>query len=522
MLNKILIILLFVFFIPAAYSQENDITVSHVIVKGGIQINIEGKYSESVEFYEGHYDSNDLNYIDPIDKVRGNSLLNCNNGNCETILFDSVNIIKPGNYYFVVRDLEQNPVRINFVLTFNDLSSCDYNGVAVKNNACVNSYTNKDEDKSLYCRNKEIIFSCTGPGFCGCPTTSQICCTNENLEECKGKIGSCVFPGEKRFEKEVEIEGKIIKQELKDLGCVFPGNFNVPEGICANNVVPGLLGDPGNKLFGYACECNEISEDEIDKDGDGYDPISLGGTDCRDGINPEGCPVSSSECDLSGNKNHASCPVCINPGMIESCGLKLGNNNIDEDCDGRDLDCSFNCDSDGDGFLDSTSFTCRTIAKLTNKQVEVNDNNAKVNPLQIEICDGIDNNQNGLIDEDLENCASKNVNDVLKISEIKSRPEICGDKIDNNGNGEVDESSCNCVDGQSEILKGICSNGEKICRNGKWAVSVEPVNSCSPLIFVDGFDGKNNAIGISRDSKIIVSSTFICRDEECNNIEVSI
>ena len=510
---------------PLVLAQVN-FNVDYTLSKGVITVVVTDQgYSNSIEFYKGKY----LGGSDPVEKFIASQVLGCDNlPNCEqNIYLDAIGtgIFEPGDYYFVIWDLERkNAVRKDFVLSFSDLLSCQYNNQSISKDTCVSVVTKKLEDKPLYCRNQEIVKSCAGPGFCGCPNENQICCTNENIEECKGKIGDCVLPGEKRFEKEVEIENKTVKQELENLGCVFPGSANIPDGICANNIVPGLLGDIGNSLFGYICECNEISQNEIDKDGDGYDAIALGGSDCRDEINPTGCPASPLECDISVIKAHLSCPICINPGMIESCELDLGNNNIDEDCDGRDLDCSFNCDSDGDGFLDSSSVICKTVAKLTNKQVEVNDNNAKVSPTINEICDGIDNNQNELVDEDLESCASKNlkVNEIVKIAEIKSQPEICGDNIDNNGNGEVDESSCNCVNGQSQIIKGVCSNGERVCVNGKWDVNVEPVNSCSPLIFVDGFDGKNNAIGVSRNSRIVVSASFVCQDEECNNIEVNI
>lgn len=92
-----------------------------------------------------------------------------------------------------------------------------------------------------------------------------------------------------------------------------------------------------------------------DKDGDGYVSNLAEGNDCDDN-DPR-----------------------VHPNAPEKCG-----DGIDQDCDGQDLSCSLVKDEDGDGFPST---------------VDCNDNDPNINPWAQEICNYIDDNCNGIIDE---------------------------------------------------------------------------------------------------------------------------
>lgn len=184
-------------------------------------------------------------------------------------------------------------------------------------------------------------------------------------------------------------------------------NGQVMESLSGVNVKPKKITDVG------------VIDLNRDQDNDSYDTC----VDCND-LNPN-----------------------INPGASEVC------DGVDNNCNGLvDEGCPTCTDSDHDGFFAQVG--CGT-------PVDCDDANAAVNPGAMEACqDGIDNNCDGGIDEGCLSCTpgtacgspagqchSEYDNACNCVQVVGPSQEIC-DGLDNNCDGQVDEGcpSTDCVD----------------------------------------------------------------------------
>jgi hypothetical protein len=139
----------------------------------------------------------------------------------------------------------------------------------------------------------------------------------------------------------------------------------------------------------------EIDEDVdlewyVDADGDGF------------GVN--GDPILSCESIVGRADNPLDCDdadALVSPDAIEVC------DEIDNDCDGSaDVGAAdttiFYLDLDGDGYGQSeeTIESCAPVAGFAEADGDCDDAEFNVNPSVAEICDGVDNNCDLVIDED--------------------------------------------------------------------------------------------------------------------------
>ena len=220
-------------------------------------------------------------------------------------------------------------------------------------------------------------------------------------------------------------------------------------------------------------ECEEegrtcVSQVECDADGDGHGIAECGGDDCDDG---------------DANRY---------PGNTEVCDA----DNHDEDCDPRTYGVR---DNDGDGepddrccnFEESGEAYCGT---------DCDDVRAGVNPRVPEVCDELDNDCDGEVDEDVLNTfyadadgdGHGSLDPEATTIEACTQPvgfatsrgdcdddnaevhpgavEEC-DEIDNNCDGAVDPG-CECRDGNTidcGIDTGECELGTLLCIDGAWS-----------------------------------------------------
>lgn len=227
------------------------------------------------------------------------------------------------------------------------------------------------------------------------------------------------------------------------------------------NTYPGAP----ERCDGVDNDCDTVDEDleltllYVDSDGDGHgdsnqpftpttvicevpDGYSLSADDCNDLSNtispsaPELCDEIDNDCDTLVDED---LPLEIyyldedsdgyGETPVESCGLFEGWVTVDEDCDdsraevypgapetcdGLDNDCEgdidedfatpYYTDLDGDGFGDTSTLelTCLPDSNQVPTSMDCNDNDSTIKPGATELCDLIDNNCNGSVDEGVE------------------------------------------------------------------------------------------------------------------------
>lgn len=158
---------------------------------------------------------------------------------------------------------------------------------------------------------------------------------------------------------------------------------------------PELCDDQDNNCDGEIDEGLQLYSYYYDEDQDGFGTASRDTQTCL-GMAPSGFVVSDSDCDDQ--------DPSINPAAEEIC------DNIDNNCDGNTDEnlqlYSYYYDQDQDGFGTASrdTQTCLDVAPsgYVVSDADCDDQDAAINPAAEEICDDIDNNCDGNVDEDLQ------------------------------------------------------------------------------------------------------------------------
>ena len=203
--------------------------------------------------------------------------------------------------------------------------------------------------------------------------------------------------------------------------------------------------DSDSDGVGDLCDICPGFDDKVDADGDGF---------------PEGCDCN----DNDPNINPDATEVC--DGVDNNC-----NGLVDDDDPGVTGQSTWYADTDGDGFGDPnvSVLACGQPANYVADNTDCNDNEPNAYPGNPEVCDGIDNNCDGQIDEgvtttyyaDKDGDGYGDPSDTVQACSVPSgyvtdntdcndnepnafpgNPEVC-DGIDNNCDGQIDESVTN-------------------------------------------------------------------------------
>ncbi|MBI2061723.1 MAG: carboxypeptidase regulatory-like domain-containing protein [Nitrospirae bacterium] len=179
-----------------------------------------------------------------------------------------------------------------------------------------------------------------------------------------------------------------------------------------------------------------------------------------------------------------------------------------ESCDGVDNNCNGSVD-EGIGGSSCASTSLGVCAAGTMKCTAGILACASILAPGAEICDGLDNNCNGRVDENTggtlcatgrsglcaggtQQCRSGS---LVCVQTLAQTSEVCGDGIDNDCNGRIDEV-CQCSDGSSQSCYsgaastrnvGSCKAGTQTCAGGIWGNCTGEV-----LPALETCDGKDN------------------------------
>lgn len=222
-----------------------------------------------------------------------------------------------------------------------------------------------------------------------------------------------------------------------------------------------------------------VPSDEIDGDGDGYVVCGPAGVDCEDYVEHDAANAvwastwmlvdkGGSMVDTNGGSVLGGCDCNDDasdgaaagqaPGFTEECEVK--DPQIDSDCDGDPNTSNggaltgtnvYYLDADGDGFGWASSFAsmCSLSDGYSTNKEDCNDKDSGINPLADEICNGRDDDCDGMIDNE----------DYLDLSEPETSGclELFLDYDRDDYGGDVDLCLCPAaIDGDyMEVEVGI-------------------------------------------------------------------
>jgi hypothetical protein len=319
--------------------------------------------------------------------------------------------------------------------------------------------------------------------------------------------------------------------------------LSVPYALHAGSVTCPTVSFSGDTVY-YGGGCylilagaSALNGGCADNDGDGYFDQAGCGTpvDCDDtdgAINPgatEVCDGVDNNCDNQVDESDPNEGQGCVTGLPGACGAGILvcqggslvcqplNSPTTEICDGIDNDCdgvvdeglplvSYWPDLDNDTYGDQFAAPVSTCdgppaGNWSTNNLDCNDLDLGINPDATEVCDGVDNDCNGAIDDGTAGvggscntglpgvCATGVLvcqNGTLVCQPINSPSvEVC-DGIDNDCDGAVDEGNPGGGGSCNTGLAGVCASGTLQCQNG--TLVCVPDNSPSAEVCGDGLD----------------------------------
>jgi hypothetical protein len=240
-----------------------------------------------------------------------------------------------------------------------------------------------------------------------------------------------------------------------------------------------------------------------DADGDSFGDPAVTRVSCSQ---PAGFVARAQDCDDT--------RAAVNPLATEIC------NGRDDNCDGQ-IDPAGSVgetrwyrDADGDGFGNPavSVLACTQPSGFVANDRDCNDASDAINPSAAEVCDNVDNNCNGLVDETLQRACYGGPAGTEGVGVCRGGTQTCSagawgtcngqvtpvaevcDNVDNNCNGQVDESlTRSCYTGPAGTAGvGLCRTGSQTCGAGSWGTCNGQVTPVAEVC--DGLDNDCNGV----------------------------
>ncbi len=250
-----------------------------------------------------------------------------------------------------------------------------------------------------------------------------------------------------------------------------------------------------------------------DADADGYGNPASTDIACAQ---PTGFVADGTDCDDT--------QAGVNPGVVEVC------NNIDDDCDalidGQDDSLSgvstWYMDLDGDRYGDpsNTQAACNQPTGSVTNSADCDDTRANVNPGEPEVCDGLDNDCDGLIDG--------------QDDSVSGRP-IWYTDLDRDGYGDPSTADAKCEQPAGTVADDTdCDDGNPAIHPGAAEVCNDVDDDCDTLIdgqddsisgqptwYADG-DGDGYGDSSSTDTRCNPLTGYVASSTDCDDTNSSL
>jgi hypothetical protein len=220
------------------------------------------------------------------------------------------------------------------------------------------------------------------------PNATEVC---NNLDDnCSGQADEGLATSTYYYDADSDTYGTTATTTV---WCALPDHYSATSSDCNDNNV-AVHPNTAELCNGIDDNCDGVVDEGCvtstfyrDADGDGYGNLndSISATN-----QPAGYVINHTDCNDSS--------AAIHPGATEIC------NGVDDNCNGQideGVKTTYYYDADGDSYGSTATSTqaCSVPNGYVTDHTDCNDSNAAIHPGATELCDGVDNNCSGQIDE---------------------------------------------------------------------------------------------------------------------------